>query len=480
MLVIWRASWADSACEVAGFVIHEPPEVILAEHDTVRRLLGAAAVAACAAALMNANGREIGSYDTQPTKYAARELAARGTLALDAVVARMPALAERSSFGQALDGHIRSSYPVLPSIIAAGPAWLLAATGAVDLESGMAPALVAKLTASLLVALSVACAFLIARARTSAGLAVLVALGYGFGTNVWLAGQTLGGHEVVALGLTAALALLTPPGQAAAGWRVWAAMAMLAVAGAARAQVAPAVAVLALWILVRGRFRPWPALSLLAAAAGLVVAYNVAWFGHPLGAVARLELLHPTMHATSGSFGSPWQGGLGLLASPSRGLLIFSPVVLVCVAGLRAIAREGWRGPLAWCLAAAVAQFALYACYSVWWGGHTYGPRYLVDMLPLLIPIAAEGAAVFARNRLSSVVAAGALAWSVALAATGAFCYPAERWNTSPDDVDVRHGRLWNWQDPQFVRCWKTGLSPQNFGLFRAAALHADDQLPPR
>jgi hypothetical protein len=280
--------------------------------------------------------------------------------------------------------------------------------------------------------------------------------------------------------LTAALALLMPTDRAAAGGRVWAAMAMLAVAGAARAQVAPAVAVLALWVMVRGRFRPWPALSLLVISAGIVVAYNIAWFGHPLGAVARLESLHPTVHATSGSFGSPWQGGLGLLLSPSRGLLIFSPVVLVCVAGLRAAAREGWRGPLAWCLAAAGAQFALYACYSVWWGGHTYGPRYLVDMLPLLIPVAAEGAAVMVRNRVSSTVAAGALAWSVALAATGAFCYPAERWNTSPDEVDLRHERLWNWRDPQFVRCWKTGLSPQNFALFGAGGLVADDQRSPR
>ena len=461
-------------------MIHRQPEVILVEHETLRRLLGAAAVAVFAAALLNANGREIGNYDTQATKYAALELAVHGTLTLDAVVASMPALAERSAFGRALDGHIRSSYPVLPSIIAAGPAWLLAATGALDLEAAMAPTLVAKLTASTLVALAVACAFLIARARASTSVAVLVALGYGFGTNVWLAGQTLGGHETVAVGLTAALALLVPAGQATTGWRTWAAMAMLAVAGAARAQVAPAVAVLALWALVRGRFRPWPTLSLLVAAAGIVVAYNVAWFGHPLGAVARLESLHPTVHATSGSFGSPWRGGLGLLLSPSRGLLIFSPVVLVCVAGLRAAVREGWRGPLAWCLAAAVAQFALYACYSVWWGGHTYGPRYLVDLLPLLIPIAAEGAAVLGRHPLSGAVAAGALAWSVAVAGTGAFCYPAERWNTSPDEVDIRHERLWDWRDPQFVRCWKTGPSPQNFVLFRADAFRAPDQRVPR
>ena len=32
-------------------------------------------------AVYNANGREIGSYDSQPTKFAARELLLRGTLA---------------------------------------------------------------------------------------------------------------------------------------------------------------------------------------------------------------------------------------------------------------------------------------------------------------------------------------------------------------------------------------------------------------
>ena len=128
----------------------------------------------------------------------------------------------------------------------------------------------------------------------------------------------------------------------------------------------------------------------------------------------------------------------------------------------------------------AVSQFALYASYSVWWGGHAYGPRYLVDMLPLLIPLGAEGAAVVARKRLPTIAAGVALVWSVALAATGAFSYPAERWNTSPDDVDRRHERLWNWRDPQFVRCWTTGLSPQNFGLFRAGAPRAEDYRPPR
>ena len=50
-------------------------------------------------------------------------------------------------------------------------------------------------------------------------------------------------------------------------------------------------------------------------------------------------------------------------------------------------------------------------------------------------------------------------------AATGAFCYPNDRWNTQPVDVDLHHERLWDWRDLQITRCWRQGMSPQNFGL---------------
>jgi hypothetical protein len=71
-----------------------------------------------------------------------------------------------------------------------------------------------------------------------------------------------------------------------------------------------------------------------------------------------------------------------------------------------------------------------------------------------------------ARSRLTKVACCVALAWSVLLAATGALAYPAERWNTDPTEIDRDHARLWDWRDPQFVRCWKRGFSPDNFNLF--------------
>jgi hypothetical protein len=159
-------------------------------------------------------------------------------------------------------------------------------------------------------------------------------------------------------------------------------------------------------------------------------------------------------------------------------LLIFSPVVLVCLAGIWPALREGWRGPLFWCLLASIAQFTLYSCYTVWWGGHAYGPRYALDALPPLIPIAATGASAVGRSTIARVLGLAVLCWSIALAATGAFSYPAERWNTSPSEIDVHHERLWDWHDPQFVRCWKTGLSPQNFDLFHKEAFQPPATAP--
>ncbi len=421
--------------------------------------------------LLNANGREVGGYDSQPTKFAARALVRDHTLDLDRVVAFQPAYAERPGFARARDGHYRSAYPIVPAIIAAGPAWVLARVGRLDLDAPAAPAIIAKLTASLLVALAIVFAYAMARRRTSMGAAILVAVAFGFGTNIWLAGQTLGGHETVAFAMTGALVCLTGPGVAPAGWRAWVGAAMLALAGAARAQLAPAIAVLLLWLVVRGSGRRrWIPVAIVGLAAAIVTALNIAWFGHPLGDIPRLEALHSVVHATSGTFTMPWAGAAGLLVSPSRGLLVFSPIVLVCLAGLGPAFREGWRGPLAWCLAAATAEFFFYASYTVWWAGHSYGPRYCLDLVPLLIPLAAAGIPAMTRRAFTRRMALAALAWSIGVAAAGAFAYPAEQWNVDPNDVDRNHERLWDWRDPQFVRCWTHGLSPQNFDLFRLDA----------
>jgi hypothetical protein len=248
---------------------------------------------------------------------------------------------------------------------------------------------------------------------------------------------------------------------------------MLAITAAARPQLAPQIAWLLSAIL-------WPAPARtriagvipLAVGTAIVLAVNYLWFGHVLGALPVLERIHPQVHGVSASTDNVVVGAAGLLVSPSRGLLVFSPVVLIALMGLRRTDRRTSTGLSARAgAAAAFVQFLFYSFYSVWWGGHTYGPRYCLDLLALLVPAAAYGVARLTTMRgWTRALAVAALCWSVMVAATGAFVYPNEMWNIDPLDVDRRHERLWDWRDPQIARCWTRGLSPQNFELFRREA----------
>jgi hypothetical protein len=196
---------------------------------------------------------------------------------------------------------------------------------------------------------------------------------------------------------------------------------------------------------------------------------NSRWYGNPLGALPLTQELNARIHGTGDSFGWSAEGLLGLLFSPSRGLLIFSPVILVAAAGVRQAWHEGWRSPLRWCGLALVAQYLLYGSYAVWWGGHTFGPRYLLETLPLAVPLASV--ALQRVGTFRRFAAGAALAWSVVVAATGAFCYPHDAWNIAPSDIDRDHRRLWALTDNQIVRCWRRGPSPQNFVLVHRASV---------
>lgn len=421
----------------------------------------------------NANGREIGSYDTVPTKFAARELLLRGTLSLNHVVGATPEYATRWGFILAKDGRYRSVYSPVPAIMAAAITWPLWQTGLVDIRAPLAPALMAVLTASLLVAIAVVLAFFAARHRVSRPRAVLLALGLGLGTGFWsTASQTLWQTETAVFGLSLAVLATAATDRRMSGREALAVGIGLALAGATRPQLAPAVACLLAAAWMRSRpVHAAAATAIVGTSMAVLVAFNLRWFGHPLGALPLLQEVNAQVHATGASFGLSLEGFAGLLVSPNRGLLIFSPVVLVALAGLPRAAAEGYRSPLFWCALALVTQYLLYGSYAVWWGGHTYGPRYLVDVLPAAVPLAAAAMAAHRHRAPARIAGAAALAWSVTVAATGAVCFPHDRWNVDPSDVDRNHHRLWSVADNQIRRCWQRGPSPQNFSLFDRAAV---------
>jgi len=429
----------------------------------LRAAAGLAAVLFC---VYFANGREIGSVDSQPTKFAARELLLRGSLALNHVVGATPELLSRHTIVLAADGRYRSTYSPVPALTAAAVNWPLASSGLLDLKGPQAAGRIAKFAASLLTAIAVAIAFLTVRRSLPMRSALLLAAGLGLGTGLWsTVSQTLWQHETAILGFMLAVHALTArsPGTAR-GLLIGAGIAL---ACTSRLSVIPAgsVLLLATWACY-GTRTMIAALSIVAAAGAILIVHNINAFGHVLGPLPYLESLHGQFHATDRSFQLGWEGYAGLLISPSRGLLIFSPVVAVAVLGIRAAWSEGWHAAQRWCLLAAAAQFALYGAYSVWWAGHTFGPRYMLDVLPFLVPSAAFGMTHLRLRSVGGACAVLALAWSIAVSALGAYVYPAELWNTDPREVDQYHERLWDWRDTQIRRAYETPPNPRNFMLF--------------
>lgn len=429
-------------------------------------------VAVCMFGIYSANGREIANYDSQPTKYAARELLLRGTLSLNYVVGKTPELGKRSAFVQTRSGRIRAAYSPLPAIAAAALTWPFWKLGLVDIRAGRAPALMAAVTSATLVALAVALAFLTARHHLSTRRSLLLAAGLGLGTGLWpTASQTLWQHETAIFGLALAVLALGALERHTTPMRAVLVGLGLGLAVGARQQLAPSIVVLLLGTaVVFGARIAVIAATCTSAIFVPVLVSNYLWFGSIAGAAPILEALHGSVHRTYSSFAWSTQGFSGLLMSPNRGLLVFSPVVIVALIGIPAAVRGGFRSIGAWLCVAAGAQYVLYALYTVWWGGHTYGPRYMLDVLPLLIPAAALGLAML-QGPLRIALGSVALAWSVAVAAIGAFNYPEGRWNAMPLDVDRHHERLWDWSDMQILRAWHAGPNGQNFTLFTAEAV---------
>lgn len=191
-----------------------------------------------------------------------------------------------------------------------------------------------------------------------------------------------------------------------------------------------AVATIGAFVLLR-RWRGlgWLALGGLAPAI-LLLQYNSRQFGHALlgGYEGENWMERP-----------PWWLGLGgLLIAPSRGLLVYSPALVLAPLGAWILLRQRWaasdatRAVLLTWLGAAIATWVFYGRFFDWLGGFSYGPRYLTETMPVLCLLFALA---FERLRAGwpRRAAAALVALSVAVHAVGVFGHSGYQ------DWQVRH-----------------------------------------
>lgn len=147
------------------------------------------------------------------------------------------------------------------------------------------------------------------------------------------------------------------------------------------------------------------------------------------------------------------------LVSPSRGLLIFAPVVVPAFAAALAAPRRVLHAPLAvLALVWVCLHLVIVSRFPYWWGGYGYGSRLLVDVLPAVFVLCCAAAAAVrtsvrqwrALSLLALTLAGAAGIWINAV--QGLFNPATAAWNASPS-IDLFPGYAFDWQLPQF---WAT------------------------
>jgi hypothetical protein len=222
-----------------------------------------------------------------------------------------------------------------------------------------------------------------------------------------------------------------------------------------------------LYYVLRSKPREILAYAIPAAAFALpFLAYNMYFFGSPfggysgLGASLALDSMMPYRLA-------------GLLISPSRGLLIYTPIALLALFGLYYVKNlkvPKLRHVLYLYALAALGTIFTYSTFAMWWGGGCYGPRFFTDIMPIIVlfvVLLVSQVMVWPNGDKKKAVLAVIVvlaAWSIAVQAIGAYLYPAYgfQWGHGQMITVEDQSKLWDWSDTQ--------LSESLNGIFNRSA----------
>jgi hypothetical protein len=429
-----RTAPADSLATTVDAPPAAPPARSLATARTRRDLRAALLLGLVCLLVYNANLRWVGAVDTYPARYLPFGILRYGSLLFDPILdfARDGSLHPRWMVTTG-EGHVVSMYPVVLPVLATPlyiPAFLyLQARGWDTPRVQLAARIMEKVTASLLAAATVALMYLLLRRRADRGAALLLTLAFAFGTTTWaVSSQAMWQHGLGELLMVGALLLLTGPCTARRALAAGALCVLIAGNRPPDVILGAALGLYALRWAGRGR-----ALLVAAGAAvplALLLTYNLAVVGNLGG--GYLAAAYPSHPGSPGVdvaarnhalFGHGMASGIaGMLFSPARGLFVFSPFLLFLPFGFRrALGPDRRDRELTLYLAAAMAvQVALYA-KGDWRAGASWGPRWLTDMVPLLVWMLGPVVATLRGAGRTAFAALAAL--SIAIEAVGAFWY---------------------------------------------------------
>ena len=226
-----------------------------------------------------------------------------------------------------------------------------------------------------------------------------------------------------------------------------------------------------LFVYYRGLFIPY------AATGALWLMGFIAYSWHNFG-----KLLPTYYGANRLEFRYFGVGLAGNLISPSRGLLIYVPIVLfVAYLLVRYRKHLAWLRLVGLSLSIIAGHLIAIAGFGHWWGGHSYGARFTTSLVPWFILLAILGIQAMLRWRTEHRAQASLLNWHAPLAAgaallllsvwinaRGAISIETWKWNLWVEHSGLYRTRLWDWRYPQFLAGMLLPPPPENFPLIEA------------
>lgn len=417
----------------------------------------------------NLNFRSIASGDTLPAALLPFSLLEYHSLYFDSFSSFINRIETPYMFA-IVKGHYVSSYPIITPILVTPlyiiPYFVLKIAGCpIDPLNPLfweSVQIMEGITASIIASFSVVLMYLILVRITGTKTALITSLIFAFATNTWTIGsQALWQHGMVELLLCSVIfvVILNEEKRSDIHFVILGLLTALFVFNRPSDSLL-LLPVIAYTIMVSDWKGKLGYLSAAALCSIPVIWYNIYHFSNPLGGYGGLLSWFGVDYSLAIKF-------LGMLISPSRGLLVYTPIVLLSLFGyfyIRDLPNKRIRQFLYIAGISVVLEILVYSSFDVWWAGWSYGPRFLTGSLPVLTIFMGIYLHNFLnrktdrKKKLQAVIITVFLVWSIFVQITGAFCYPNGNWDGIPVSVDNDPQRLWNLNDTQIMRSYSAGV----------------------
>ena len=369
------------------------------------------------------------SNDTVPNQLLPYFILHDHTLYLDQATTYISNTGYGYRFVDTINGHYVSLFPIVTPVLVL-PLYVIPITILNIPMTDVTLLFMGKLSAALISSLACVFIFLSCKTLSSYRIAIVSTLIFAFATSTWsISSQALWAHCMVELLLSIAIYIVVRNEYRFSHFNIVA----LGIISGLFVFNRPSDAILILPVILyvlkfyQDKFRFFLVSACMSGAPFLI--YNLFFFGNPFGGYMPIASRLGFSITTAINY-------VGLIVAPNKGLLVFSPVLILSLIGFLVV----WKNRedrlytvLRYFIPVILFNLLIYALFDDWIGGSVFGPRYLTAILPVLaigvclgLKYICETGTLDNRMKTTVLVCVGFLVFvSVMVQITGVYFYPA-------------------------------------------------------